>query len=191
MRIRMLRLIGALVGLAVAAMFSWAAASFGGAQSLGFGQPAVHRVPNVVVRDAGGHRVRLQVASGPRLVVLGYVGCGTTCPRTLAAVSQALQASPHRASVRALFVDIDPRIDTTPVVRKFVQHFSGVEGIVPDVADVPTIERALGAAGDRRRDGLIDHDARIFVVDARGVVVDTLLPEVTQEQLARVIAAQR
>ena len=182
-----IRYLAAFAGLATAAGLCWAAVKLGGADALSSPQPTVHRVPAESFRDGSGRAFRVAPSSGRRLVVLGYVGCASTCPLTLATVSRALSASPRVRDVDALFIDVDPQMDSGAAVQAFVKHFGGIRGVVPVARDVPRIESALGARMDRRDGGMIDHDARIFVVDAQGVVVQTLLPDISKTELEGII----
>ena len=174
----MLKAFAAATVLVACAALCWIAARGNGATAFSSAAPVVHHAPPQLVPG-----------TGTRIVVLGYVGCATTCPLTLRTVSRAVALIPHSERVDAVFVDVDPSVDTAATVDRFARHFAHVRGFRPTAADAVTIEDALGAAPARRSGAEVDHDARIFLIDAHGAV-DTLLPDVTAERLARAVAAR-
>ncbi len=58
------------------------------------------------------------------LLYFGYTHCTDECPTTLATLANALQRlGPQANLVRVLFVTVDPRRDTEPVLRRYVSDF--------------------------------------------------------------------
>lgn len=168
----------AAVVVALAAVVCWAGARAGGAE---IGVPQAHRASEVPLVSTDGQQVRL--ADGPRIVVFGYVGCAERCPLTLEALSRAAEARPGRFA-RITFVDCDPWTDSRGVVRRYVRHFPGVQGVTGDARALAANEVALGMWPISRREDVAAHDTRIFVVDGRGVLIAALAPEQSSDALA-------
>jgi protein SCO1/2 len=58
------------------------------------------------------------------LLYFGYTHCTDECPTTLATLADALQRlGPQADLARVLFVTVDPRRDTEPVLRRYVSDF--------------------------------------------------------------------
>lgn len=58
------------------------------------------------------------------MLYFGYTHCPDACPATLATLADALHMlGPLAARVRVLFVTVDPRRDTEPVLRRYVSDF--------------------------------------------------------------------
>jgi protein SCO1/2 len=75
--------------------------------------------------DQGGAPVSATSFRGDAvLLYFGYTHCTDECPTTLATLADALQRlGPQANLVRVLFVTVDPRRDTEPVLRRYVSDF--------------------------------------------------------------------
>jgi cytochrome oxidase Cu insertion factor (SCO1/SenC/PrrC family) len=170
------------VALALAGV-CWAAARIGGAA---IGVPEAHRASDVPLVSTDGRQVRL--ADGPRIVVFGYVGCAERCPLTLEALSRTAQARPGRFA-RITFIDCDPWMDSRDLVRRYVRHFPGVQGVTGDARALVANEVALGMWPVARREDVAAHDTRIFVLDGKGILIAALAPERSSDELASRVGA--
>lgn len=172
----MLRVIGAaLITIALAAL-CWLAASTGGDS---VAVPLAYRAADVPLVAVNGRSTRL--ASGPRLVVFGYVGCAERCTITLRILSTAVAKERAAHASRVTFVDINPWQDTRTAIAAYIANFPGVEAVTGSPAALVANEVALGMQPVIRPADVTGHDTRIFVVDAGGVLVRVLNPQVTVE----------
>ena len=95
-----------------------------------------------LARASDGASVRAAEYRG-KVVVLyfGYTHCPDVCPATLANLADALQKLGTRArDVRVLFVTVDPRRDTGPVLASYVHAFApqieGLRGSEDQLTDI-------------------------------------------------------
>jgi protein SCO1 len=119
--------------LAVAAAAA-AATVLGGAGSAAAGgglhglvpQPLPHK-PSFTLTDTAGRPFRFDAATTGKLTFLyfGYTHCPDACPTTMADLATALheQAPAIRRHIEVVFVTVDPRRDTRPVLRAWLNHF--------------------------------------------------------------------
>ncbi len=60
------------------------------------------------------------------LLFFGFTRCPDICPNTLGllhAVNSAVKAENPSTNFRVVFVSVDPRYDTTPVLKSYVEYF--------------------------------------------------------------------
>ncbi|MGH8325736.1 MAG: SCO family protein [Steroidobacteraceae bacterium] len=109
------------------------------------------------------------------LLYFGYTRCPDECPTTLTMLANALHTLGPRASqVRVLFVSVDPRRDTTAVLKRYVSNF-GAEfvGLRGDPAELAALSKRYRIAyhyeqPDKYGNYEVDHSSAIFVFDRRG-----------------------
>jgi len=109
------------------------------------------------------------------LLYFGYTQCPDECPTTLTMLANALRTLGPRASqVRVLFVSVDPRRDTTAVLKRYVANF-GPEfvGLRGDPAELAALSKRYRIAyhyeqPDKYGNYEVDHSSAIFVFDRRG-----------------------
>ncbi len=109
------------------------------------------------------------------LLYFGYTHCPDACPATLTTLADALSRLGAGASrVRVLFVTVDPRRDTTSVLKSYVSNFGpqfvGLRGTPSQLTSM--IKRYRVSYHDEKpdRDGNyeVDHSSAVFVFDGRG-----------------------
>jgi protein SCO1/2 len=105
--------------------------------------------PEWVLTDTDGHRYdfQQQTKGRPTLVYFGYTHCPDECPTAMADVAAALRSvSPAlRAQVRVVFVTTDPKRDTAPVLRRWLDQFStSFVGLLGTQAQVDAAQTATG-----------------------------------------------
>lgn len=107
--------------------------------------------PAIALTDTGGASYDLsdQTRGQVVLVYFGYTHCPDVCPTIMADVAQALrQSSPAvRSKVSVVFISVDPKRDTLPVLRRWLDNFNpdfiGLRGPIRKIiaiqraADVP------------------------------------------------------
>jgi protein SCO1/2 len=111
-------------------------------------QPAPHR-PSFVLTDTAGKRFDFdaETKGRPTFVYFGYTHCPDECPTAMADVSAALRKVTPKLRERTLvvFVTTDPKRDTAPVIRRWLDQFStGFIGLLGTSAEVASAQRATG-----------------------------------------------
>jgi protein SCO1/2 len=133
------------------------------------------RLPSVAVHDDQGRAIQLESLIGvPLLLTMGYSACKTRCPLTLGKLKRVEAA--FRAAgraVRLVVVTLDPHNDSVEKLRsvKAAQGL-GEQWHLLTANDAQT-QQLISELGLKvaRDDEHIDHEARVFLFDARGALV--------------------
>lgn len=135
--------------------------------------------PQITLTDTAGSRYDLRTATTGKVTYLyfGYTHCPDECPTTMADLASALRKlpTPVRAKVAVVFVTTDPRRDTGPVLRHWLDGFSpsfvGLTGAPDRLAaaqrdsGVPLAEpEPAGAGGDYS----VQHSAELLAFSPDG-----------------------
>ncbi len=136
-----------------------------------------------------------------KVVVLyfGYTHCPDICPTTLANLSDALERLGKRANgVRILFVTVDPRRDSLPVLRRYVSAFApqldGLRGSDNALARLARRYRVIYSVTpvSSGRAYEVAHSDSVFFFDrgghARLVTTDTRNTPALADDLRRLLA---
>jgi protein SCO1/2 len=133
-----------------------------------------------------GQTTRLSDYRG-RLVLLffGYTHCPDVCPTTLAQFKTIRAKLGGQADrVRFLFITVDPERDTPAVLKEFLALFDpNFIGLTGTTADLEPVWKSYGVYHEKRTEGstyLVDHTARIYVIDGRGSLRLTWLSDASQ-----------
>ena len=133
------------------------------------------------------------------LVYFGYTHCPDQCPTTLAMLANALRAlGPQASQVRVLFVSVDPRRDTTAVLKRYVGNFGpefvGLRGGQSELTRLAKRYRISYhyEAPDKYGDYEVDHSSAVFVFGRHGRArllgqADNTAPQYTSD-LRRLLA---
>lgn len=140
--------------------------------------------PELALEDTTGATFDLQQRPPEELtaVFFGYTRCPDVCPTTMADLAAARRALPPelRDKVQVVFVTEDPRVDTAPVVRRwldgFDEDFIGLLGggkrtrqVLSELKASPTeINRGAAAAI-----GEVEHVGSVYAFYGERVVVYT------------------
>lgn len=82
-----------------------------------------------------------------RLVFFGFTHCEDTCPTTMSDLAAALRKVPAdvRAKTKVLFVTTDPKRDSLPVIRAWLDRFdSSFIGVTGSEAQIAAAAKAMG-----------------------------------------------
>jgi protein SCO1 len=131
------------------------------------------------------------------LVFFGYTYCPDVCPMTLAEVSKAYKMieteSPRMIEdLNVVFVTVDPERDTPERLAEYIPlfnpNFHGVY-VLPDALE--PIKSAYGVYAAKSEDTkdletgyLVDHTARVFLIDRQGDLRALFRHDTTAEELA-------
>ncbi len=109
------------------------------------------------------------------LLYFGYTFCPDVCPTTLSELSKAQrELDDGGEKIQVVMVTVDPQRDTPQKLAEYVAHFH------PDFVGLSGTKKEIDAAGDgygiyyEKNEGseatgyLVDHTARVFVVDPQG-----------------------
>ena len=127
------------------------------------------------------------------LVVLyfGYTECPDECPTTLTMLANALHnLGPQASQVRILFVTVDPRRDTTAVLKRYVTNFGPqFVGLRPDQDELAALSKRYRIAyhyekPDKDGNYEVDHSSAVFIFDRDGRARLLGLSDNTSQQVA-------
>lgn len=116
------------------------------------------------------------------LIFFGFLHCPYVCPTTVRELNRMMKLLPEkeRARVVPIFVSVDPERDTIPVMK---EHFAKLDPTFIAATGTPEEVRAiLGQFGGDFKvvkgktpdDTFIDHTSSVFVINRRGVWVNSL-----------------
>lgn len=125
------------------------------------------------------------------LLYFGYTRCPDECPTTLALLAHALRTlGPEASQVRVLFVTVDPRRDTTQVLKRYVDNFGPqFVGLRPDEEELTNLSKRYRIAyhyekPDPYGNYEVDHSNAVFVFDRDGRARLLALSDNTAQQVA-------
>lgn len=133
--------------------------------------------PEIALTQADGNEFRLSAQRG-KIVLLffGYTSCPDICPTTLAEMKQVMDKLDDEIekNVQVVFVSVDPDRDTPEKIQKYVLHFHptflGLSGTMEKLEPIwkaYSITRET-VESDSAFGVIINHTARLFLVDPRG-----------------------
>jgi protein SCO1 len=109
------------------------------------------------------------------LLYFGYTQCPDECPTTLANLARILHRLGRQArAVRVLFVTVDPKRDTAPVLSAYVRNFApqieGLRGTPDELAALARRYRVVYSVTPATpgHPYEVTHSAGIYVFDRRG-----------------------
>jgi protein SCO1/2 len=132
--------------------------------------------PNFTLNDQDGRTFQMSDQRG-RIVLLffGYTSCPDVCPTTLAVFKQVrAQLSNQVEQVRFVFVTVDPERDTLERIKTYLGAFDpSFIGLSGSEAELTPVWRDYGVyrkkqLGSGATGYLMDHSARVYLVDAQG-----------------------
>jgi cytochrome oxidase Cu insertion factor (SCO1/SenC/PrrC family) len=133
-------------------------------------------------------------ADSYKIVYFGYTFCPDICPTGLSVITESLDLlGPKAASVKPLFITVDPERDTVSVMAEYQQHFhdsfSNLTGTPEQIAAVARAYRAFyqKAEDPEASDYLMDHSAVTYLMAPGGGFLAHFGPDTTPEQLAEAL----
>jgi len=134
----------------------------------------------------------------PRAVFFGFTRCPEVCPTTVAALSAAIERlGPKARNLRVDFVSLDPVRDTPDLLKAYFSSFGArFRGYTGTEANIARLARAYQVSYEHvptsGGDYTLNHTAIVYLVNARGQVVDLLTyntpPDRAVAQLQRLVA---
>ncbi|MEQ1865177.1 MAG: SCO family protein [Micropepsaceae bacterium] len=146
-------------------------------------------IGNATLVDDTGATMRWDELHGrPRAVFFGFTHCPVICPVTVWEIDAALKKiGVGGDKIQVVFVTLDPARDTPKVLKDYFSGFNGlVRGMTGTQTQVDRIAKAFEVSHERVAlmggDYTLDHTAAVFLLDAKGSVVDTIGYGTPQEQ---------
>lgn len=149
--------------------------------------------------DQNGRRVSdTQFAGKYRLIYFGFTFCPDVCPTDLQAIGAGLrrfeQEAPQRAAkVQPIFITVDPRRDTPPVMRSYVANFHprliGLTGTEQEIAEVARrfrvyYQRGTAPAGQPADQYSVDHSRQTVLYGPDGKPISLVRADEGAEAVA-------
>ena len=110
------------------------------------------------------------------LIYFGYTFCPDVCPTTMADLGAALKTlGPRADDIQPLFITIDPKRDTTDVLKQYLIQFSprliGLTGSPQQISQVEKefhVYTDIHRTGDGPDDYTMDHSSIFYLMDPKG-----------------------
>jgi protein SCO1/2 len=135
--------------------------------------------PNFTLTDQRGKPFSLAQTRGEAVALyFGFTHCKDVCPQTLALLGKARdKARITPQQLRIVMVSVDPRHDTPAALRAFFARV-GVDatGLTGTPAQLARVWHAYGIGVQPQKHDIAHTDA-IFLIDPRGRIVETLVPQ--------------
>jgi protein SCO1/2 len=185
------RILYATMGLLLAVLlvgaggFLWLSRS-GGNGALGIGGP-------FTLQDGSGKTVTDKDFRGKyMLVYFGYTFCPDVCPTTLNAVADAMdKMGPAASRIQPLFITVDPKRDTPPVVKQYAAAFGpSIEGLTGTPAEIATVAKeyrvyyAEHRTGPGPNDYSMDHSSVLYLMSPDGGFIAPVRADQSGDEIA-------
>jgi protein SCO1/2 len=163
--------------LLLLALLASAAPAVAGTPALkagGFDPPRM--APDFTLPGANGAPLKLSAQRG-KVVLLGfgYTHCQAVCPVTLSTLKQAKKLlGPQAADIRVVYVTVDPKRDTAPVMQRWLSAFDPTFlGGTGTAAQLAAVRKAYGVnaedvMGKMGPDGSMSHSSFVYLIDRQG-----------------------
>lgn len=159
-----------------------------------FAAPASARVlPAFGLVDARGRTRTLESLRGrPVVIVFGYTRCPEACPTALLRLAAAMRLlGPPQARPYGVFVTLDPERDSAELLGSYAGAFDpGLIALTGTPAQIRSAAEQFAVAYVRVGSGAayaIDHTTGFHLVDAGGVLRETLEASSTPPQIAAAV----
>ena len=134
--------------------------------------------PEFTLQSAAGEPVTAEDYRGKVVpIYFGYTFCPDVCPTTMANLARVQrEVDDDGDEIQVLMITVDPQRDEAQVVQDYVASFHPTFiGLSGTEAQIATATEPFGvfyqaAAGSSATDYLVDHTARVFVLDKSGAL---------------------
>jgi protein SCO1/2 len=148
--------------------------------------------PEFTLQNAPRETVSLEDFRGKVVpIYFGYTSCPDICPTTMANLARVQEAvDPEGEAMQVLMITVDPQRDTPSVLQEYVGGFDptfvGLSGTDEQIAAAAEPFGIYYQAAEGSPEDLVDHTARIFVVDKSGALrvtyaYDTPVEDITAD----------
>lgn len=165
-----------LLAIVVAAALFLGPDLFGPRPLRGTEYPNPQPAPDFTLTTTGGEKVSLRDFAGKVILIyFGYTFCPDICPTTMADLARVqAEVDPDGSDVQVVMITVDPARDTPQVAGDYAASFHptfiGMSGTPEEIAAVAEDYGVFYQAqeGTSATGYLVDHTARVFVVDKAG-----------------------
>ncbi|MCC6261805.1 MAG: SCO family protein [Anaerolineales bacterium] len=151
---------------------------------------------NFSLTNSKGAQTQLSAYQGKVVILFfGYTYCPDVCPTTLADLKLVTEDLKEKADqTQVIFISVDPKRDTPDAVQKYVERFSpgfiGLSGTLEELTPVWAgygiyREEVPGTSADSY---IVNHSARILVIDQTGNLRLSYSPDTNWEDIAHDIS---
>ena len=150
--------------------------------------------PDFVLQSQDGTLVSSDDFPGKLLAVFfGYTSCPDVCPLTLSTLTRAFdRLGDERDRVQVILITVDPARDTPERLKRYLSGFHpSFLGLTGSEEEIRSVAHGFGADFGRSGEGqdyIVDHTARVFVVDPAGRIPLTFPITATPEEIVRDLA---
>lgn len=129
------------------------------------------------------------------LVFFGFTHCPDVCPVTLSTLAKTLDALGDKSKhVAAIFITVDPKRDTVPVLKNFLAPFNGkIVGLtgtpesIKKVSDAYKIYFSENEASKKDGSYVVDHSTIVYMMGEDGTYLRHFSYDVGEQDLANAI----
>jgi protein SCO1/2 len=144
--------------------------------------------PEISLLDQNGNQFSMTAQRGTVvLLYFGYVNCPDECPLTMAHLKLARQSLGAQASdVQVAMVSTDPPRDTAQAMKEFMGKFDpSFLGLTGTPEQLQKVWKDYGVTVE---DGGETHSTFIYVIDPKGNIRETFLPDSLPSEIASDVA---
>jgi protein SCO1/2 len=145
----------------------------------GIALPKPAHKPAITLTDTAGRSYDLRTRTAGKLTIVyfGYTHCPDICPTTMARLAQALREVPASVARKTVvvFISVDPKRDTSPVLRRWLDHFNPqFVGLRGSIDQVIAAQQATGVPTARKEPSkklgyTLQHSAEILTYGPDGL----------------------
>lgn len=155
-----------------------------------YGEP--RQTPAFTLQNETGEAISLETYRGKVVpIYFGYTFCPDVCPLTMANLAEVQRELDDAGdNMQVLMITVDPQRDSAAVVQDYVASFhptfTGLSGTDQQIAEAtePFGVFYEKAEGSEATGYLVDHTARIFVIDKGGALRVTYSYDAPVEDIA-------
>ncbi|TNC81049.1 MAG: SCO family protein [Oleiphilus sp.] len=143
------------------------------------------------VLTSGSGATRLSDFRGtPVVLYFGFTYCPDVCPLGLTVIRDALNSDERLASVKTLFVTLDPERDNLSRLNEYLSFFhENLLGLTGELEQIKKVATQYGTyfmknVPDENGNYSVDHTAYFYVIDGQGKLVRVLDHNTSPEGLA-------
>lgn len=130
------------------------------------------------------------------VMYMGFTHCPDICPTSLTTMAKALESLPTDVGIKVLpiFISVDHARDKPADVDSYIKYYiPGGVGLTGNKEEIDKVVKQYGAyyqfvdSKDSAMEYTVDHTSRFYIIDANGVLKETVMDAQGAEVLAQTI----